>query len=79
MHFRLEDIQYQRQAVQSVLETKGTDSLDDAGALTGSEVFKIRCAQKHFAALGIRTQIDYEAPVQHYSTFKQRAGGKMHE
>jgi type III restriction enzyme len=62
-----------------VIETKGTDSLDDAGALTGSEVFKIRCAQKHFAALGIRTQIDYEAPVQHYSTFKQRAGGKMHE
>ncbi len=49
-----------------VIETKGTNSLDDASALTAGELFKIKCAQKHFAALGIDTAVDYKAPVQEY-------------
>ena len=49
-----------------VIETKGTNSLEDTAALTGSEIFKIRCAQKHFAALGIDATVDYKVPVQEY-------------
>ena len=62
-----------------VVETKGTESADDKKSLRESEMLKIRCAMKHFDALGVDAKIHYEAPIKQYSTFKQRAGGKMHE
>lgn len=52
-----------------VVETKGTNNLDDRKALTDSERWKIRCALKHFDAIGIEAQLDYRpyiAPVKDY-------------
>jgi type III restriction enzyme len=49
-----------------VIETKSTANLDDMTALTDSERYKIKCAQKHFASLGIPTEIAYVAPVAEY-------------
>lgn len=56
-----------------VIETKGTNSLDDRKALTENEIYKIRCAVKHFDALGIEAKINYIAPVKEYSIFKNKA------
>jgi type III restriction enzyme len=52
-----------------VVETKGTADLEDTKALTPDEKRKIECAKKHFAALGIETDLKYQiyhAPVQDY-------------
>jgi type III restriction enzyme len=52
-----------------VVETKGTNQLEGRKALTESERWKIKCALKHFDALGIEAQLDYRpyvAPVQDY-------------
>ncbi len=52
-----------------VVETKSTNNLDDKRALTEDERLKIRCALKHFEALGIEAQLDYvpyAAPVKDY-------------
>ena len=57
-----------------VIETKGTNDINDAKALTKSEVYKIKCAQKHFEALGIEAKINYFAPVKEYDIFKNKAG-----
>jgi type III restriction enzyme len=54
-----------------VIETKGTNNIDDRKALTESEWFKIQCALKHFAALGIEAQ--YKAPVMDFAYFKTEA------
>jgi type III restriction enzyme len=54
-----------------VIETKGTNSITDTRALTESEKFKIECAVKHFAALGIEAQ--YKAPVKDFAYFKTEA------
>jgi type III restriction enzyme len=58
-----------------VVETKGTDNLDDDKKLRPGERIKIKCAVKHFKALGIagNGDINFEAPIQHYETFKTRA------
>ena len=61
-----------------VVETKGTNDLADKKALRESEVYKIKCAMKHFDALGIDARVDYDAPVKEYSVFKSRAKGVMH-
>ena len=53
-----------------VIETKGTNNIDDMKALTASEIYKIKCAQKHFEALGIEAKINYCAPVKEYENFK---------
>ena len=58
-----------------VIETKGTNDLNDRKALTEAERNKIRCACKHFEALGI--DVHYEAPVKEYSTFSTRAEQKI--
>jgi type III restriction enzyme len=55
-----------------VVETKGTNDLNDKKALKESEIYKIKCAIEHFKALGIDTQFRYEAPVKEYQTFKTR-------
>jgi len=59
-----------------VIETKGTNDLNDKKALTENEIYKIRCAIKHFEALGIETEtepkIEYIAPIKEYETFKKR-------
>ena len=54
-----------------VVETKGSDSIEDRKALKEGEIYKIKCAVKHFKALGV--DLRYEAPVKEYETFKTRA------
>ena len=61
-----------------VIETKGTNELEDKKALRESEVYKIKCAMKHFDALGLDAQVNYDAPVKEYSVFKTHAKGVMH-
>lgn len=56
-----------------VIETKGTNSIDDRKALTENEIYKIRCAIKHFEALGIEAKVDYLAPIKEYTSFKNKA------
>ena len=55
-----------------VIETKGTNNLDDRKALTENEIYKIKCAIKHFEALGIEAKVNYFAPVKEYTTFKNK-------
>ena len=54
-----------------VIETKGTNDINDKKALKESEVYKIECAIKHFATLGVEVQ--YKAPVKEYQYFKEDA------
>lgn len=54
-----------------VVETKGTNDINDKKALTESEIYKIKCALKHFATLGV--EIQYKAPVKDYMFFKGEA------
>jgi type III restriction enzyme len=54
-----------------VIETKGTNDIHDKKALTESEVYKIKCAMKHFETLGVEVQ--YKAPIKEYQTFKKQA------
>lgn len=57
-----------------VIETKGTNSLDDRKSLTENEIYKIKCAVKHFEALGIEAKVNYLAPIMEYSDFKNKTG-----
>lgn len=54
-----------------VIETKGTNDINDKKALKESEVYKIRCAMQHFKSLGLEVQ--YKAPVKEYNYFKTEA------
>jgi type III restriction enzyme len=54
-----------------VIETKGTNDITDKKALTEGEVYKIKCAMKHFEALGV--EVHYKAPVKEYHYFKTEA------
>jgi type III restriction enzyme len=54
-----------------VIETKGTNNINDKKALKESEIYKIECAVKHFATLGVEVQ--YKAPVKDYQYFKTEA------
>jgi type III restriction enzyme len=54
-----------------VIETKGTNDITDKKALTESEVYKIKCAMKHFETLGV--EVHYKAPVKEYHYFKTEA------
>jgi len=54
-----------------VIETKGTNDINDKKALTESEVYKIKCALKHFSAIGV--DVHYKAPVKDYAYFKTEA------
>ncbi|VAW31106.1 hypothetical protein MNBD_CHLOROFLEXI01-609, partial [hydrothermal vent metagenome] len=52
-----------------VIETKGTNDINDTHALREDERYKMACAQKHFERLGIEAHLDYlpyRAPVQDY-------------
>ncbi len=61
-----------------VIETKGTNDINDRKALAENEIYKIKCAIKHFEALGIEAKactersrsVNYVAPVKEYETFK---------
>lgn len=63
-----------------VVETKGTNDLEDRKALNDDERFRIQCAIKHFQALGIKAHADgvaeaaprYVAPVKDFPSFEQR-------
>jgi type III restriction enzyme len=54
-----------------VIETKGTNDINDKKALTESEVYKIKCAMKHFTTLGV--EVHFKAPVKDYHFFKTEA------
>ncbi len=54
-----------------VIETKGTNDINDKKALKESEIYKIECALKHFKTLGVEVQ--YKAPIQHYQVFRDDA------
>ena len=54
-----------------VIETKNTNDLNDKKALRESEVYKIKCALKHFATLGV--EVHYKAPIKDYQYFKTEA------
>jgi len=51
-----------------VIETKGTNDINDKKALKESEIYKIKCALKHFKSLGV--EVHYKAPVKDYQYFK---------
>lgn len=61
-----------------VVATKGTNKLSDKKALRESEVYKIKCAMKHFDALGVDAQVNCDAPVKGCSVFRDRAKGVTH-
>lgn len=44
-----------RDVFHFIIETKGTNDLNDARALTDDERRRIECAMRHFAAIGIRS------------------------
>ena len=54
-----------------VIETKGTNDINDKKALTEGEVYKIKCAMKHFATLGV--EVHYNAPIKDYQFFRTEA------
>lgn len=54
-----------------VVETKGTNDLKDVKALKESEIYKIKCAMKHFEALGLKDF--YQAPIKEYDYFSAEA------
>ncbi|BBM89270.1 hypothetical protein COTS27_00966 [Spirochaetota bacterium] len=58
-----------------VIEIKGTHRLDDRKILSRDEIYKIKCAIKHFQALGIEANIEnpieYRAPIKDYASFKK--------
>lgn len=54
-----------------VVETKGTNDINNKKALKESELYKIQCAVKHFRTLGVEVQ--YKAPVKEYQYFKEEA------
>jgi len=54
-----------------VVETKGTNDINDKKSLKESEIYKIQCALKHFATLGV--DVHYKAPVKDYQYFKEEA------
>lgn len=54
-----------------VVETKGTNDINDKSSLTEHEVFLMKAACKHFQKLDIDAKIFYNAPVQDFSTFKK--------
>lgn len=55
-----------------VIETKGTNDINDRKSLTENEIYKIKCAVKHFEALGIEAKVNFAAPIKKYETFKNK-------
>ncbi|MDQ7737821.1 DEAD/DEAH box helicase family protein [Prevotella corporis] len=53
-----------------VVEIKGTNDINDQKALTPHEVARIKCAIRHFDALGIDVQ--YKAPIKDFETFTKQ-------
>ncbi len=52
-----------------VIETKGTNDINDTHALRDDERYKIECAKKHFERLGIEAHLEYlpyRAPIRDY-------------
>lgn len=59
-----------------VIETKNTNDIDDFSALTESQRIKIKCAQKHFEAIGIKLDINYNSfkgPIKDWQSFVSEA------
>lgn len=55
-----------------VIETKKTNDLNDLSALSESERMRIKCAIKHFEAIGIELEINYDhykAPIKDWKSF----------
>lgn len=62
-----------------VIETKGTNDINDRKSLSEDEIYKIKCAVKHFEALGIETKINYIAPIKEYTKFKSKSEEVINE
>lgn len=60
-----------------VIETKGTNDVNDKKALTESEVYKIKCAMKHCATLGV--EVHYKAPIEDYEFLRTEANKTINE
>ena len=56
-----------RRLTKSALPKRIRSSVDDPKALTDEERYKIKCAQKHYAALGVELQ--YHAPRKDWQSF----------
>lgn len=54
-----------------VIETKGTNNINDKRSLSEKEVYLMKCAMKHFTTLGV--EVHYHAPVENYPYFKTEA------
>ncbi len=57
-----------------VIETKGTNDINDLKAITEHEKLKIECAIKHFQAIGFETMDSrYLAPIKDYQSVKNQS------
>lgn len=53
-----------------IIEVKGTSDINNKKSLSPSEVYKIKCAFKHFEAIGVELNLGYKpyiAPVKEYN------------
>ncbi len=53
-----------------VVEIKGTNDINDQKALTPHEIARIKCAIRHFDALGVDVQ--FKAPIKDFETFTRQ-------
>jgi type III restriction enzyme len=63
-----------------VIETKNTNDIDDRSALSEEERMKIKCAQKHFEAIGINLNFNdtsFKAPIKDWQTFVNEADNEF--
>lgn len=54
-----------------VIETKGTNDINNKKALKEGEILKMKFAKKHFESIGI--DVKYVAPIKEYATFATKA------
>lgn len=53
-----------------VVEIKGTNDINNPKALTLHEIARIKCAIRHFDALGVDVQ--FKAPIKDFETFTKQ-------
>ena len=59
-----------------VVETKGTNDMNDKKTLSETETYRIHCAVKHFKTIGL--DVYYKAPVKEYIHFRTEAVKIIH-
>ena len=53
-----------------MVEIKGTNDINNQKALTLHEIARIKCAIRHFDALGVDVQ--FKAPIKDFETFTKQ-------